>query len=266
MLPCRPLTRKEAKRHEGATAEAKQAMPTRPEITATMNECFSLHRHLAVRSALATKPHLAQRVTMTHAICGSRLWKVELQDQRSRNQAMTESIETSVAEACFDERRRVVLAVLGVDAEAPSVVTSSGYFQPLDTVFARLLELPDPVVMEVLGLVMAETLAAGSELIETLGLHLKIDMADYWIADDAFYGLIRDREVLTLTRKPRSPPKAAPPITSSFTPTAGRPTSSIRSRSMSVCRGRKPQSRSIPTTALRSYWQSMNVQASRRRR
>ena len=44
---------------------------------------------------------------------------------------------------------------------------------------------------------MAETLAAGSELIESLGIQLGIDMADYWVADAAFHDLIRDREVLT---------------------------------------------------------------------
>ena len=192
------VTRKEAKRRETANGAAdKQAAPPRPEITSTMNEYVSLHRHAAVRSALATKPQVALRVMVAHAICGSPLWKVEVQNQRNRNEAVTQSIETSVAEARFDERRRAILAVLGFDAEAPSVVTSSGYFQTLDTVFARLLELPDPVVMEVLGVVMAETLAAGSELIETLGVHLKVDMADYWVADDAFYGLVRDREVLT---------------------------------------------------------------------
>jgi ParB family transcriptional regulator, chromosome partitioning protein len=59
--------------------------------------------------------------------------------------------------------------------------------------FQRFLELADAVVMEVLGVVMAETLTSGTGLIETIGLQ----MADYWVADDAFYSLIRDREVLT---------------------------------------------------------------------
>ena len=42
--------------------------------------------------------------------------------------------------------------------------------------------------MEVLAIVMAETLSSGSCLIESIGLHIGIDMADYWVADDAFYG------------------------------------------------------------------------------
>ena len=169
----------------------------RPEITSTMNEYVSLHRHAAVRSALATEPQMALRVMVAHAICGSRLWKMEAQDQRSRNQAVTESIETSVAESRFDERRCAILAVLGLDEEDLTVVADRQTYRSLEQVFARLLELPDAVVMEVLGVVMAETLAAGSELIESLGIELGIDMADYWVADAAFHDLIRDREVLT---------------------------------------------------------------------
>jgi len=53
------------------------------------------------------------------------------------------------------------------------------------------------VVMEVAAVVMAETLASGWELIETLGIHLSVDMASYWTADAAFYDLLRDREVAT---------------------------------------------------------------------
>ena len=122
---------------------------------------------------------------------------VDVQNQRSRNEAITESIETSVAEARFDERRRAVLGVLGFDPDEPSVTLGHEPRNGVSGLFLRLLELPDAVVMEVLGVVMAETLASGTGLIETIGLHLGVKMADYWVADDAFYGLVRDREVLT---------------------------------------------------------------------
>ena len=169
----------------------------RPEITAAMTSYVDLHRHAAVRAALATQPHIALRVMVAHAICGSPLWGVRVQDQRSRNEAVTESIETSVAEARFDERRRAVLGVLGFDPDEPSVTLGHEPRNGVSGLFQRLLELPDAVVMEVLGVVMAETLASGTGLIETIGLHLGDKMADYWVADDAFYGLMRDREVLT---------------------------------------------------------------------
>jgi ParB family transcriptional regulator, chromosome partitioning protein len=191
------LTDKEARRRDDETSGTiKQPAPARPEITSAMTSYIDLHRHAAVRSVLAAQPSLALRVMVAHAICGSPLWRVEVQDQRSRNAAVTESIETSVAEARFDERRRAVLAVLGFDPESPEVTKGHEPEQGITGLFARLLEIPDRTVMEVLAIVMAETLASGSCLIESIGLHIGIDMADYWVADDAFYGLIRDREVL----------------------------------------------------------------------
>lgn len=192
------LTRREARRQgDGGSEAAKQSATVRPEITAAMTSYIDLHRHAAVRSALAANSGVALRVMVAHAICGSPLWGVRVQDQRSRNEAITESIETSVAEARFDERRRAVLAVLNFDPDEASITLGHEPRNGVSGLFQRLLELPDAVVMEVLGVVMAETLASGTGLIETIGLHLGVNMADYWVADDAFYALVRDREVLT---------------------------------------------------------------------
>jgi ParB family chromosome partitioning protein len=195
------LTEREAKRlaRDGAKGDTPDSATktTRPEITAAMNQYIDLHRHSAVRSALAADTGTALRVMVAHAICGSPLWGVRVQDQRSRNEAITESIETSVAEARFDERRRAVLAVLGFDPDEPSVTLGHEPRNGVSGLFLRLLELPDAVVMEILGVVMAETLASGTGLIETIGIQLGVKMADYWVVDDAFYALIRDREVLT---------------------------------------------------------------------
>ena len=112
------LTEREAKRiAKGEAPEAADQARSRPEITAAMTSYIDLHRHAAVRSALAANTGVALRVMVAHAICGSPLWGVRVQDQRSRNEAITESIETSVAEARFDERRRAVLGVLGFDPD-----------------------------------------------------------------------------------------------------------------------------------------------------
>jgi len=43
---------------------------------------------------------------------------------------------------------------------------------------------------------MGETLGSASEIVETVGLHLGLDMADVWQADDCLFELLRDREVL----------------------------------------------------------------------
>jgi len=191
------LTAKETRARETGQTGSAAEKPKRPEITGPMSEYVDLHRHAAVRCELAASPYVALRVMVAHAICGSPLWNVKVQDQRSRKEAISESIETSVAEARFDERRRAVLAVLGFDADEPTVTLGHETRNGISGLLVRLLDVPDAVVMEVLGVVMAETLAAGSELIETLGVHLDVEMADYWTADAAYFDLLRDREVLT---------------------------------------------------------------------
>jgi ParB family transcriptional regulator, chromosome partitioning protein len=191
------LTQKEASRIAKGESASGVTKTARPEITSPMNNYIDLHRHAAVRSALACNTGVALRVMVAHAICGSPLWGVKVQDQKSRNEAVTESIESCVAEARFDERRRAVLEVLGFEPDEPNVTLGHDPMHGITGLFQRLLELPDGVVMDVLSVVMAETLASGTCLIETIGIHLGVKMEDYWVADDAFYGLMRDREVLT---------------------------------------------------------------------
>jgi ParB family chromosome partitioning protein len=195
------VTSKEGQRLRKAEIEGKDvaALPkmTRPELTSTLTSYVDLHRHAAVRNELASRPSVALRVMVAHAIAGSPLWKVEVQSQHTRNDAVNESVETSVAEAKFDERRRAVIACLGFDPERASLTSDCYSGTSIGPLVERLLDLPDVVVMEVAAVVMAETLATGSDLIETLGLHLSVDMASYWTADGAFYELLRDREVAT---------------------------------------------------------------------
>src|SRR3546814_15091249 len=50
--------------------------------------------------------------------------------------------------------------------------------------------------MEIVAIVMGETLKAGSEAVEMIGLHLGTDMRRHWSADAAFFDQLRDREVL----------------------------------------------------------------------
>lgn len=191
------VTTKEAQRIRKAevSGSSEPVKPTRPELTSTLVNYVDLHRHAAVRQQLAVQTGVALRVMVAHAICGSPLWSIKVQEQKTRNNAVNESIETCVAEARFDERRRAVLDLLGYDAERPTVTCDRYHGRELGPLVNRLLELPDAVVMEVLAIVMAETLASGSDLIELLGPVLKVDMADNWIADAAFYEALRDREV-----------------------------------------------------------------------
>lgn len=171
--------------------------PARPEVTSTMQTYVDLHRHAAVRAALTGHPAIALRLMVAHAIGGSHLWRVSPEPQSTRNDAVRDSLDNAQAEADFDERRRAVLAVLGFSAEEPTVTGGNGDDYGVVGIFQRLLDLPDTVVMEVIAIVMGETLASGSAAVEAVGMEIDVDMARCWQADDAFFELIRDREVLT---------------------------------------------------------------------
>lgn len=199
------ISRKEAARlGKGEAAEhgvggAQKAV--RPEVTATMQTYIDLHRHAAVRAALTGHPAVALRLMVAHAIAGSHLWNVKAEPQATRNDAVRDSLDNAPAEAAFDERRRAVLAVLGFAPEEPAVTggimeAGSGGHGVVG-IFQRLLDLPDTVVLEVIAIVMGETLASGSAAVEAVGIEIGVDMARYWQADDVFFELIRDREVLT---------------------------------------------------------------------
>jgi ParB family chromosome partitioning protein len=171
--------------------------PARPEVTSTMQTYIDLHRHAAVRAALTGHPAIALRLMVAHAIGGSHLWTVKAEPQSTRNEDVRDSLDNSKAEADFDERRRAVLAVLGFSPEEPTVTGGNGDDYGVVGIFHRLLDLPDAVVMEVIAIVMGETLASGSAAVEAVGMEIGVDMARCWQADDAFFELIRDREVLT---------------------------------------------------------------------
>jgi len=190
------MTRKEAQRV--ARGDAPEAIKiARPEVTSTMQTYLDLHRHAAARAALLGHPGIALRLMVAHAIGGSHLWRVSPEPQTTRNDEVRESLETSRAETVFDERRRAVLAVLDFSPEEPTVTGGNGDDYGVAGIFLRLIELPDPVIMEIITVIMGETLASGSAAVAAVGLAVGVDMADWWQADAAFFELIRDREVLS---------------------------------------------------------------------
>ena len=189
------LTTKEAARGERGACRP-EAKPVRPEVTSAMNAYIDLHRHAAVRADLARHGGVALRAMLAHVIAGCGHYRVDIEAQRAPKEDIAESVESASAEAAFDAQRRAVLAVLGFDAETPTVTAAPGHRPPFAALFARLLELPDPVVLEILAIVMGETLMAGHEAVEAIGVHLGTDMRRHWQADAAFFDQLRDREIL----------------------------------------------------------------------
>jgi ParB family chromosome partitioning protein len=190
------VTRKEAQRvARGDVPEAGKI--ARPEVTSTMQTYLDLHRHAAARAALLGAPGIALRLMVAHAIGGSHLWRVAPEPQTTRNDAVRESVETCRAETVFDERRRAVLAVLDFSPEEPTVTGGNGDDYGVAGIFLRLIGLPDPIIMEIITVIMGETLASGSAAVAAVGVQIGVDMADWWQADAAFFELIRDKDVLS---------------------------------------------------------------------
>lgn len=194
--------------HEGyvsrreAEREARASMPTaaksaRPELTSAMQTYIDLHRRAAVSATLTEHPGVALRLMLAFTIAGAPLWDVRPETQVARDAATQESVDACAAETAFDERRRAVLTLLGCPADKPHVTRAYGADdRHLVAIFLRLLELPDPAVLDVVTVVMGETLGAGHAAIEAVGLTLGVDMARWWQADPAFLELVRDKEVL----------------------------------------------------------------------
>ncbi|PXA86236.1 chromosome partitioning protein ParB [Nostoc sp. 3335mG] len=193
------VSRKEAQRAERiARGEAEEGVKVpRPEVTSAMRTYIDLHRHAAVRAELTTMPQVALRLLVAHAIAGSHLWRVEADPRRSQNGAVQESADGSAAEGAFDGYRRAVQDALGYPEDEVRLVGRHGHQVGIAALFERLMALPDPVVMNVVAVIMGETLASGSAAVEVAGQAIGTDMAKWWEADDAFFELIRDREVLT---------------------------------------------------------------------
>lgn len=190
------VTSKEHQRRQRKAAsgdEKNTAATDRPEITNPAQNYIELHRHAAVRHALLGFPGVALRLMVAHAIGGSALWQTRPDPQTTRKEETAESVAKSKAETALAEERKAVLKLLGLPAHGHSVVRSNGDDYRVVELFAALLKLSDDEVMRVLAIVMAETLEAGTAVVEALGTHLKVDMRDYWQADDAFFDLLRNK-------------------------------------------------------------------------
>ncbi len=189
------MSRREAARAARAgTAPADK--PKRPELTSTLQTYIDLHRHAAARAALTDHPGVALRLMVAHVVAGSPLWTVRREPQGCRDDKTRESVETCRGETVFDERRRAVLGVLGMDPERPTVTGGNGDDYTLVRLFLRLLDLPDAALSDVIAVAMGETLASGSAAVEAVGQAVAVDMAAWWQADPALFDLIRDKEVL----------------------------------------------------------------------
>ena len=194
------LPRDEARNAAGAfdqneTPESTSDKPERPELSAPLVNTIDLIRHSAVRLAVAKSPKVALRLALAHMIGGSKLWTVEAEPQTPCNDAIASWRETLPTRTAFAAIRDETQATLGV--EGKSLVQESTRGEQTAAIFARLSGLSDNEVLTLLAVVMAETLAMGTDLIDTLGTTLEVNIASHWQPDDLFFELVRDREAVT---------------------------------------------------------------------
>lgn len=190
-LSAKEASRRARQRQEGG----KDGSAARPELTKAMQNYLALHRHAAVRVQLLGHPQTALRLMLAHAIAGSALWCVQPEPQKANSHAIRDSIEISPAEVQFAAEREEISRLLSIGDDGP--ITGHGWRErSLPAIFARLLELPDSDVLRILAFVMAETLEAGTGLIEALGQQLGVDMQGAWQPDEVFFELLRDKQVI----------------------------------------------------------------------
>lgn len=196
------LSRKEARRAARKAAQDGQGETTetvtaaRPEVTKAMQNYLDLHRHAVVRLALIAQPGVALRLMVAHAVASSGHWQVKPEPQQARSDAIADSVANSPAQQAFDAERREVLALLDRPDYHHSVAQPGYDAYPTAVVFAKLLTLSDEDVQRIAACVMAETLEAGSAVVEAVGNHLVVDAGQHWQPDDAFFDMIRDKAVL----------------------------------------------------------------------
>lgn len=178
----------------GRGESADGVKPERPELSAPLSNYVDIVRHSAVRFAVARSPTIALRLVLAHIIGGSKLWAVEAERQTPHNDAIAAWRDALPTQADFAAIRQDGVVQLGLD---DATLIAAGDTQRMNRVFARLMELSDKDVLALLAVVMAETLAMGTSLIDTLGQVLTVDVGDNWQPDELFFDLAKNREAVS---------------------------------------------------------------------
>ena len=183
------------RKRSGDASELDEHRATeRPEMTQALASYTDLVRHSAVRLAVARTPKVALRLLLAHVIGGAKWWKVEPERQVPHNESIGAAIASLPTQVSFNTLRDEAVSTLGLGDDAESLVAYDATGTRTAAVFAKLLDMPDKDMNRLLAVVMAETLAAGTALIDTLGQQLAVEVGAQWQPDAMFFDLLRDRE------------------------------------------------------------------------
>ena len=191
------LSRAEArKRERQEQGEPATTKPAKAELTAPMQNYVELHRLAAIRLELLNHPTVAMRLVLSHIIAGSNLWLVKPEPQRPAKPEIGASVAANPATVAFDERRKELIALAGLDETRSELVRPNGDSYAVSSLFVHFLKLSDDDVLRVLALAMAETLALGSEASEAAANITGATLSD-WRPDQTFFDLLGNKQVLT---------------------------------------------------------------------
>ncbi len=177
--------------------EANKTPTLKPEMSGPLQEYVTLHRHSAIRAELLNHPLVAMRLTVAHMLVGSYRWSVEAQGTKSRKESTAISVAGSIGAGLFEVERNSIHELVGLEQfDSPYSPRKRLANGDLTTVFDRLLELNDAVVMRVMAFAMVESLQADEPVVEALTYVMPVDMAAMWEPDDAFFEILRDKKVI----------------------------------------------------------------------
>lgn len=180
----------------GDTSDAEAEVVVRPELTEPLSDAVERIRHSLVRAKLVTASDCALRIAVAQLIAGAEQWEVK------RSWRVNEAGEAHVAglpsETVMAEKLKAAKALLGKCAKTDDdrLVSHSWERDRTVAIYERLKQLSLKEVLDILAVVVAETLAVGTKLIDAVGTDLCVDVAKDWSATPEFLGLIRDKDVL----------------------------------------------------------------------
>jgi ParB family chromosome partitioning protein len=172
------------------------ARPERPELSAPLASYIDLVRHSAVRLAVANAPKIALRLMLAHVIAGASRWRIEPERQQAASEAIATAHSALPSQTEFAAEREAARQLLGWNEPDGALIAQDANGARTADVLAKLIALSDKEVMRLVAVVMAQALASGTALIDTLGETLAVDVGKHWQPDDAFFELARDREAV----------------------------------------------------------------------
>ena len=184
---------------------------TRPELSGPLANYVDIVRLAAVRAALLTKPQIALRLLLAQLIAGAQHLTIKPEPMILVGSAVADAHTDLPTIAAFGRARAEALDLLGGDTSDGSLIQNGDCLNG-DTprIFAKLLDLDTTQINSILALVVAETLAIGTSLVDLAGATLDVSVADAWSPDDTFFALIRDRAVTGAILTEVAPGRPAP--------------------------------------------------------